>query len=107
MKAYLITPQPFGEEAARKETRFILASARAGGERVIKIIHRGCSTHLVRAMRQTLAALKREERLLLYIGCDRVASQNPTAAYLFDKYPEVREDPDVAARDKEVTVAVL
>ncbi len=89
MKIYTINPQPFGEDAMPKEVRFIVATARARGERIFVIDARPCSPYLRLATRHALSALKREGRIEFFVPAARLDTEDAGAALLALRAPEL------------------
>lgn len=92
MKAYTIVPQPFGEDAVPKEVRFIVATAKARGERVFCIDSRACSPYLRRAVRHAVSALKREGRVDFLVPLEILGSEDARAVLLREREPTVTEE---------------
>ncbi len=97
MKIYTIKPQPFGEDAVPKEVRYIVATARARGERTLIIDCRACSPYLHTAARHALAALKREGRIEFFVPAARLGTDDVGAALLSSRIPTLGEHPLLAA----------
>lgn len=93
MKIYTIRPQPFGEDAVPKEVRFIVATARASGERVFVIDARPLSPYLWAATRHALSALKKEGRIEFFVPATRLNSEDAGAALLALRAPEIETLP--------------
>lgn len=107
MKTYPVSPQPFGEDAVRKEARFIVASARARGDRVFKISHGDCPPSLRLLLRQTLSVLKRERKLTLFIPGEKIQPEAPAVIYLSEKFPGLFSDPELDGEHDNVTLVAL
>ena len=107
MKVYIITPRPFGEDAIPKEVRYIVATARAGGERVFAIDCRPCSAYLRTAARHALAALKREGRIAFFVPAERFTPEETGAAFLLSRDPALSEEPLLREGTEGVTVVSL
>ena len=93
MKLYVITPKPFGEDAIPKEVRYLVATARAGGEQIFAIDCRPLSAYLRTAARHTLSALKREGRIAVSVPAERFGTEDTGAAFLLARYPSLAEEP--------------
>lgn len=107
MKVYTVTPRPFGEDAVPKEVRYIVATARAGGERVFAIDCRPCSAYLRTAARHALAALKREGRIGFFVPAERFTPEETGAAFLLSRDPALAEETLLREGAEGVTVVSL
>ncbi|MBQ2719366.1 MAG: hypothetical protein IJF73_04785 [Clostridia bacterium] len=100
MRVYPILPQPFGEDAVPKEVRFIVATARARGERVFCVDSRECSAYLRVATRHALSALKREGRVDFIVPLELLRSEDARAVLLREREPTVTEEPPAAVTEE-------
>ncbi len=107
MKIYTITPRPFGEDAMPKEMRYLVATARAEGERTIAVDCRPCSAYLQRAARHAAAALKREGKIDFYVRAERFTQEDTGAAFLLAREPELADEPLLRERCEGVLVIAL
>ena len=98
MKTYPVSPQPFGEDAVRKEARFIVASARSHGD---------CPPSLRLLLRQTLSVLKRERKLTLFIPGEKIQPEAPAVIYLSEKFPGLFSVPELDGEHDHVTLVAL
>ncbi len=107
MKIYTVKPQPFGEDAVPKEVRFIVATARARGERVFVLDLSACSPYLHTAARHALSALKREGRIEFFVPASRLGTEDAGAALLAIRAPEIAELPLLAERESREGITVV
>ncbi len=107
MTTYTVRPQPKGEDAIRKEARFIIATARAKGERVFKVRHGECAPFLVVLLRQTFSALKRRGQVNIVLPGGRIMPEDPGVRYLSEKYPLLFKDPELDGEHDDVTLVSL
>lgn len=107
MKIYTITPRPFGEDAIGKEVRYIVATARARGERVFAIDCSPLSAYLRLGCRHALSALKREGKVTLSVAAERFGTDDTGAAYLLSMAPSVIDEEILSVHDGSVTVVLL
>lgn len=96
----------FEGKQAIKELLFAIATERAMGERLLKILHSGEKTVIARIHRE-LKRLKTEGRLVCYLTGKKFSSDNPDVLYLIDKFPYVAEDPSLDVEDEKCTVVFL
>ena len=107
MKVYTVTPRPYGEDAIGKEVRYLVATARAKGERVFAIDCSPLSAYLRLGCRHALSALKKDGRIALHVPAERFGTEDTGVAYLLSKYPEIEGEPILARHDGSVTVVAL
>lgn len=107
MKVYTITPQPYGADAVPKEVRFLVATARATGERVFLIDSRPCSAYLRLATRHALAAMKRDGKINFFVPAASFGEDNIGAAFLTSRDPAIAEEPLIAEHCEGVFVVAL
>ncbi len=107
MKVYTITPRPFGEDAIGKEVRYLVATARACGERVFAIDCGPLSAYLRTGCRHALSALKKEGRITLHVGAERFGTDDTGVAYLLSMEPSLADEPILATPDGSVTVVLI
>lgn len=107
MKIYTITPRPFGADAIPKEVRYLVATARAGGERVFAIDCRPLSAYLRTAARHALAALKREGRIEVFVPAERFGTEDTGAAYLLSRDPSLEREPLLCREGDGIVVVSL
>ncbi len=107
MTTYTVRPQPKGEDAVRKEVRFILATARAKGERVFKVRHGECAPFLVVLLRQTFSALKRRGQVNIVLPGGKIRKEASEVIYLSEKYPLLFRDPELDGEHDDITLISL
>lgn len=107
MKIYTVKPQPYGVDAVPKEVRFLVATARAQGERVFLIDSRPCGPYLRTATRHALAAMKRDGKINFFVPADRFGEDNIGAAFLQSRDPAIVEEPLIAEHAEGVFVVAL
>lgn len=99
MNVYEIRPQRFGEDAVAKEVRYIVATARAGHERVLCLDCRACSAYLCTAVRHALSTLKKDGIIELYFPASRfLPEKDQGAAFLLSRDPDAATEPLLAER---------
>lgn len=107
MRVYTVRPQPFGEDAVAKEIRFIVATARARGERIFAVDSRECSPYLRQATRHALAALKREGRIDFTVPAERFCAEDMRAAYLLERDPTLADEELLKTESDGITLVSL
>ena len=107
MRVYTVKPQPFGEDAVPKEVRFIVATARARGERIFAVDSRECSPYLRQAVRHALSALKREGKIDFIIPAEKFSPEDTRAAYLLGREPSLAEEPLLGCEGDGITLVSL
>lgn len=96
----------FEGKQAIKELLFAIATERAKGERIVKIIHNGEKSTVARVHHE-LKRLKTEGKLSCYHTGKKIAQSNPDILYLIDKFPFVANDPAIDAEDEKCTLVFL
>ena len=100
-----------GTKTALKQLEFALASIRARGGRLIKVVHdEGLGSAQVRLrgeLRRFLRVYKKEGRILLMIRGEDFSSSDPVTRYLVDKHPRVELDVDMDKGNGNITVVCL
>ena len=107
MKIYTITPKPFGEDAVPKEVRYLVETARAGGERVFAIDCRPLSAYLQTAARHALSALKREGRIAVHVPAERFDTEDTGAAFLLAREPALLDESLLGTEGRGIVVIAL
>ena len=100
-----------GTKTALKQVEFALASVRARGGHLIKLIHdEGLGDARVRLrneIRRLLRVYKKEDRIFLMIrGEDFSMSDSPTR-YLADRLPQIELDTDMEKGNENITIVYL
>ncbi len=97
-----------GTKTALKQVEFSLASLRARGGHLMKIVHDetlgAAQTRLRNEIRRFLRAYKKEERIILMIRGEDFGMGDPMTRYLVDKCPQVELDPDMDKGNADITV---
>lgn len=97
-----------GTKTALKQVEFALASTRARGGHLVKIVHdEGLGTARVRLrseIRRMLRVYKKEERILLLIRGEDFSMTDNLTRYLADRCPQVELDPDMDRGNENITV---
>ena len=107
MRIYTVTPRPVGEDAIGKEVRYLVATARARGERVFAIDCSPLSAYLRLGCRHALSALKKEGRISVAVGAERFGKEDTGVDYLLSMAPSVAEEEILEKKDGSVTVVLL
>ncbi len=107
MQTYEPDIKTVSKDALQKELRFLVATARAKGERLIRIRCRALSAYRRGILRSTLLSLKREGAVGAFLlhGC--YLPEDPSAAYLFEKFPEAEQAILPAGEDEDIAIALL
>ena len=100
MRVYTVLPQPFGEDAVPKEVRFIVATAKARGERVFCVDSRACSPYLRQAVRHALSALKREGRVDFLVPLEIFHSEDARAVLVREREPALLREEILAVTEE-------
>ena len=100
-----------GTKTALKQLEFALASIRARGGRLVKIIHDetlgAAQVRLRGELRRFLRVYKKEGRILLMIRGEDFSCSDTLTRYLIDKYPQVELDADMDKGNSNITVVCL
>lgn len=100
-----------GTKTALKQLEFELASIRARGGRLIKVIHDetlgAAQVRLRGELRRFLRVYKKEGRILLMIRGEDFSNSDPLTRYLIDKHPQVELDVDMDKGNSNITVVCL
>ena len=96
----------FEGKQAIKELLFAIATQRAKGQRVLKILHSGEKSTIAKVHRE-LKRLKTEGKLACYHTGKRITLSNPDILYIIDKFPFVAQDPAIGGEDEKCTLVFL
>lgn len=100
-----------GTKTALKQLEFALASIRARGGRLVKVVHDealgSAQVRLRGELRRFLRVYKKEGRILLMIRGEDFLSSDPLTRYLVDKYPQLELDADMDKGNSNITVVCL
>lgn len=98
-------------EEARRHLLDELASAKAGGIRILKVIHgygsSGVGGKLRGALRRSLALRKKEGAIKNFIAGEDWSLFNEEARALCDRFPALRDDPDYSRENPGITIVEL
>ena len=98
-------------EEARRLLLDELASARAGGAGVVKVIHgygsSGVGGKLRGAVRRSLALRRKEGAIKNFIAGEDWSLFNEEARSLCDRFPALRDDPDYSRENPGITIVEL
>ena len=88
-----------------------LGAAKAGGVRVLKVIHgygsSGVGGKLRGALRRSLSLRKKEGAIKGFISGEEWSIFNEEARALCDRYPFLRDDPDYSRENPGITIVEL
>ena len=109
---HIVIPEGLpGTKTALKQLEFELASIRARGGRLIKVIHDetlgAAQVRLRGELRRFLRVYKKEGRILLMIRGEDFSNSDPLTRYLIDKHPQVELDVDMDKGNSNITVVCL
>ena len=109
---HIVIPEGLpGTKTALKQLEFELASIRARGGRLIKVIHDetlgAAQVRLRGELRRFLRVYKKEGRILLMIRGEDFSNSDPLIRYLIDKHPQVELDVDMDKGNSNITVVCL
>lgn len=95
-------------KTALKQVAFELASTRARGGHLIKVIHDerlGTSRDRLRAeIRRMLRAMKKEGKIILLVCGEKFSATDSTTCYLIDKCPQIEKDGDMGKQNENMTI---
>ncbi len=91
-------------KSAQKSLQYEIATARAQGVHVMKVLHGSSSSEgwegkLARATRTLLRRYKREEKIRFFVCGEVLGESDATSRYLLDKYPAAKEQNDAWGRE--------
>ncbi|MFA5561329.1 MAG: hypothetical protein WDA00_01630 [Eubacteriales bacterium] len=105
------TPGGVTAKSALKQTSFFIASVRARGGHLLKMVcpaEGGAgSSSLQNAMLRYLRRLKKEGRIQFFIPGESFGPQDEASRYVQDKFPFVSTDPDWNAGNRHIVVVCL
>ena len=97
-----------GTKTALKQVEFALASVRARGGHLVKLVHdEGLGAARVRLrseIRRMLRVYKKEDRILLMIRGEDFSMSDNLTRYLADRCPQVELDPDMDRGNENITL---
>ena len=97
-----------GTKTALKQVEFALASVRARGGHLVKIIHDeklGAARLRLRSeIRRMLRVYKKEERILLMIRGEDFSMADNMTRYLSDRSPQIELDSDMEQGNENITI---
>ena len=95
-------------KTALKQVEFALASVRARGGHLVKIIHDeklgAARTRLRSEIRRMLRVYKKEERILLMIRGEDFSMADSMTRYLSDRFPQIELDSDMEQGNENITI---
>lgn len=98
-------------KTALKQVEFTVASVRACGGHLVKIVHDeslGASRARLRAeIRRLLRVMRKEGRVVLMIPGEDFSMTDTSTRYLVDKCPQVELDPHMDKKNENITVVYL
>ena len=98
-------------KTALKQVEFTVASVRASGGHLIKILHDeslGASRTRLRAeIRRLLRVMRKEGRIVLMIPGEDFAMTDTATRYLVDKCPQVELDTDMDKKNDNITLIYI
>lgn len=88
-----------------REVEFTIASERYLGERLIKFV--GRSPTAILCLRRALRRLQREGKIAFWIPGESFEPDDKSTAYLLNRFPEEKDDPDLGAQNAEITIVCI
>lgn len=97
-----------GTKTALKQVEFALASVRARGGHLVKIVHDeslgAARVRLRSEIRRMLRVYKKEDRITLMIPGEEFSMTDNLTRYLADRSPQVELDPDMEKGNENITL---
>ncbi|MCQ2386318.1 MAG: hypothetical protein MJ078_06565, partial [Clostridia bacterium] len=90
-------------KAAMLETEFIVASAKANGDRLVKFVHGEGKIGVL--VRRLLRKYKKADRVTFLVFGEKFTEEDIASRYMRNRFPETEQDPDYLQDNKGITIA--